>query len=73
MKGIMTASSTPDMSFFPSKFAHRRGAFGHCFSHFTYYDLVYTGGGDIITTLSPRTTIVPKSLDLLSSKISTES
>jgi hypothetical protein len=73
MKGIMTASSTSNMSFFSRKFAHRSGAFRHCFSHFTYCDLAYTGGGDIITTLSPRTTIVPKSLDLLSSKISTES
>ncbi len=59
MKRIVTTSSAPDMSPFSGKVSHRSSAFSHFFSRCKYH----VGGGDIITTLSPLTTIVPRSLD----------
>gem|GEM_PF-2029474 len=56
----MAASPASDVGFFPREVPHRSGAFGHYNSPRKFY----TGGGDIMTTLSPLTTIVPKSLDL---------
>ena len=67
MECIMTAPSASNVRLFSSVLTHRSSAFGHTNS------LFYIGGGDIITTLSPLTTIVPKSFELLLSKNSTES
>jgi len=71
MKCIMTASSTSNMRLLSSEITHWSGASGHTNS--LSLSLPHIGGGDIITTLSPRTTIVPKSLESPPSKNSTES
>ena len=72
---IMTTSSASYMYLLSCVFTHWSSAFCHVLlstSLLQIFPLFYTGGGDIITTLSPLTTIVPKSDDLPST-ISTAS
>lgn len=72
MKCIMTTPSTSDMCLLSRELTHRSSTFGHA-NFSPSFSLFYIGGGDIITTLSPRTTIVPRSFELPLSKNSTES
>src|SRR5581483_5744219 len=65
---VVAAPSAANVGLFAGKITHRGCAFRHLCSPSTYF-----GGGEIMTTLSPLTTIVPRSFDLPSSRISTES
>ena len=67
---VVATPSASYMGLFTSELAHRCSAFCHFALRFSLH---YFGGGEIMTTLSPLTTIVPSSLDLPSSRISTES
>ena len=63
MKRVFTTPSTSDVYFLSSKATHRCCAFYHGI-------VTYVGGGDIMTTLSPLTTMDPRLLESPSEGIS---